>query len=235
MRQLSKKHPTAVLLLLCYGGWLAVFLVLHTIGLVQNKVLYANGTFTTQQLTLADFEEPVGFAQKENKMVPLALYNSYYSEENYNTLVSITADPQLLLKDAAQRVDSLQVEIAYATPPRTQTVFYAKPGQDYTVRQMVYPQQVQTQERENDTLYTSTFWLPPSGGQSLRLDPDTVAGRQMQITAITLNVPRPWTSFFVPTPGEIAAFAVVPGLLAAVFVAARQGLAGLKKPAKGGS
>lgn len=205
MKKRMNKHPAKALLAVCYGGWLTMLLLLHLAGLVQNKMLYANGTFTTQTLTTPQIEQ-------QFELIDMELRGDVF--------VTLSGDPQFLLKDAQQRVDSVVLTATYGQNPQVLNAFYTVPGQDYTVRKMVYAQQ---------NGHQSTFYLPQAGGQSLRIDPGTLPGNAIAIESITLNSPRPWYMFFDLSAGEWIVFVVIPGLLASFFWSMRQLFPMLKK------
>lgn len=188
-----KKHRDTALLLALYAAALVLFLAVHLVGFVANRVLHANGTLAETELTVEDFT-------LEGLM------------EHEGGLVTTTSDPQMLLKDSGRRVDSLYVEFDYARAPLVSTAFWAKPGQGHSLRRMAYSQQGAGQ----------LFYLPATGGQSLRLDPDTVAGNRFEIKRMVLNPKRPFLTFFIPRAGELALYLVVPGLAACLLVTLRR-------------
>lgn len=198
MKKHIRKRPVLALALFCYAAGFAALLLAHFAGFVYNRVLYATGALTTTPLTLEDFE----------------LTNDLVLQDGQ--LISIGADPQLVLKDPNLKVDTLYVEIEYSAPPRQVNVLYAAPGQPYTVRHMVFARQYKG---------ATVFWLPVGGGQNIRLDPGSASYNIITIKSIVANVPRPFYAYFIFTPGQWAALAVVPGLAASAIVTARQGLA----------
>ncbi|MFV0413885.1 MAG: hypothetical protein ACK5L3_11590 [Oscillospiraceae bacterium] len=205
--KLLRKHPVAWLFGLCYGTALLALLAVHLAGFVQNRLLYANGTFATAQLTLADFT-------LQNDLV---LQNG--------KLVSTGADPQLWLNNPQQKVDTVYIEVQYSLEPRMQTAFYAQPGQQHSIRRAVYAQ-AKGQGAE--------FWLPAFGGQTLRLDLTTVPYNVMSVGQIVINQPRPFYAFFLFSSSEWLAFAVLPALAACLLSILRQGLGALRgKKTKG--
>lgn len=181
-----RENPTLLLLLACYAGGLAVFLLAHLAGFAANRVAYANGSLAPAALTLADFDL--------HELEP----------QPDGTLLSVGGDPQLLLRDAARRVENVTIHFEYTLPPLLVNAFWASPGQDFSVRRMAYPRQGQAE----------AFLLPARGGQSLRIDPGTRVGNRITVHSIVINQKRPFFAFFAPSAGEVALLAVVPGLLA---------------------
>lgn len=206
MRRFIKKHPAPGLLLLCYGAALALLLLVHLGDFVANRVLYATGHFTTRELTVADFD-------LENLI-----------ELDDGRLVSTTADPQMLLKDPAQKVDTVYLELQTHLPARATMVFYARDRQ-YTMRQVLYG------TAAGGGL---SFYLPSLGGASLRVDPVSVESNIITIERIVINQPRPVYAFFVFSANEWLALALLPGLLACGISILWQGRALLPRYRKAG-
>ncbi len=196
---LSKKYaarPGAFLLVAAYGLAIALFLLAHFGLFAANRVLYATGALSREALSANDFEwfglEPVDGANTQ--------------------FVTTDADPRLELKDKSRRVETVAISFTYARRPRSRTVFWAKPGQDYSVWNMAYS--VGGEGR--------LFCLPVTGGQSLRIDPETVPGNLITVEGIEINVPRPFWAFFTPSALELMVLCVAPGLAAACVSIARQ-------------
>ena len=185
-----RENPTLLLLLACYAGGLVVFLLAHLAGLAANRVAYANGSLAPAALALADFDL--------HELEP----------QPDGTLLSVGGDPQLLLRDAARRVENVTIHFEYTLPPLLVNTFWASPGQDFSLRRMAYPRQGQPEGQPK------AFLLPATGGQSLRIDPGTRAGNRIAVHSIVINQKRPFFAFFVPSAGEVALLAVLPGLLA---------------------
>ena len=185
--KLLRKRPAVFLVLACYALWLVGLLVMNGFGFITNRLAYNSGKFQTMQLTIEDFEW-INLVEKEG------------------TLISTSADPQLLLRNKEMPVDTLLLDIEYSLSHRVVTVFWAASGQDHSVRRMAYPA-----SQEGTTM---GFLLPVSGVQNLRIDPDSVAGNQMVIRSITVNQPRTFGEFFRFSTLEWVLFFTMPGLLA---------------------
>lgn len=201
------RHPGAMLVLLCYAVALLVFLLAHTIGLVQNRMAYAGGELAHATLTLSDFE----------------LNNEIYMRED-GMLVTAGADPQLLLKDTGRRVENVTVHFEYSRAPRIRQVFWATPEKDYELRKTAYP--------FRDVDGAVTFLLPAAGGQSLRIDPDSIPGTEISFISVTINERRPFWQFYLPGAGEGLSMLLVPLLVgcgASLAIEAGLGLVFLRK------
>lgn len=179
-------HSSRFLVLLCYGAGLALWLVLHLAGFVQNRLGYANGTLVFQELTLADF----------------TLFEAEASGEGF---VTTGTDPQLRLADETRRVENITIEFEYSAAPYGINVFYRAPGQSYAPTRMAYGRQT-----ENGL----SFLLPAGGVQGLRIDPGNAAGNIVTIKSIRINQPRAFLSFFQFSAGEAALLLLLPGLVA---------------------
>lgn len=186
MKEWRQKHKTAFLVLGCYALCLVLALLVGLGRFVYNRVLYANGTLQPASLTLADFEWTGSIEAQEN-----------------GTLLCLDTDPQLYLKDVERRVDTLRIDFAYSQDPQLVTAFWAAPDEEYSIRRMAYA-------REGGSL----FWLPPGGGQTLRLDPGIAAGNVITSHSITINEKRPFYAFFIPSGSVGAALLAGPALLA---------------------
>lgn len=198
------KNRAVRLVLLCYAVGIAVWLLWQAGGLVAGKIGYANGSLAAAELTLDDFE-------------------LWDMELRDGALVTTGADPQLLLKDIALKVESLELEFSYTRAPQVVTVYWAKPGQDYAVKNMAYP-------AGSEGL---VFRLPATGGQSLRIDPDTTAGNVITVQRIRVNVGRPFYAYFIPRAGQLVLLAVLPGLCAAALGLLAQAGLFAKRPRAG--
>ncbi len=186
VRQLWVRRPSACLVLGCYLAAFIGALVFATGQLIYNRVLYANGTFIPKVLSADDFT----FEQMEDL------------GEGWLTTGT---DPQMLLKDPTLRVDTLRTRFGYLNPPLVQTAFYAKPGQAYSLRRMVYAKTL-----GESRVYT----LPAAGGQSLRLDPDSAMGNILTLEEIVINEKRPFYAFYIPSATAGALLLAGPALLA---------------------
>lgn len=182
-----KKHHSLYLFVLCYGVALVAALLVHTAGLVHNKILYATGALVQTELTLADFE----------------LANDLVEQDG--NIVSFGGDPQLVLQQGDLRVDTVYLEAEYSLPPRQISAMYNPP---YSVRHMAFA-------RPGGE--GSVFWLPTGGVYNLRLDMGSVPYNVISVHKIVVNTPRPFYAFFVPAAGEVAALAVLPGLAGCVL------------------
>ncbi len=137
-------------------------------------------------------------------------------ERRGDVLFTLGGDPQLVLTDAQRRVENLEIELSYSKDPLLETAYWATPGQEYALRRMAYPGA------------DGTYLLPPGGGQSLRFDPGTVAGNEITFKRAVINTRRPFWAFFLPSAGEVASLAVLPGLVAAALMVLWQSLPGKK-------
>ncbi|MDL2293697.1 hypothetical protein LJC60_03600 [Ruminococcaceae bacterium OttesenSCG-928-D13] len=187
--KLLAKHPGAALVLACYAVALLLHLAVCTVALAQNRAAYASGELTPATLTLSDFELNDEIYQREDGM-----------------LVTSGADPQLLLVDRERRVESLTLHLGYSRAPRIRQVFWAVPGQDYDLRKTAYP----FGRAEGEVV---TFLLPPGGGQSLRIDPDSEAGTVIEFVSVTINERRPFWQFYQPDAGQALGLLLVPLLV----------------------
>ncbi len=190
------------LLVLCYAAGLALLLLWHLLGFVQNRMAYAAGDLTPAVLSPADFELE-GFATDEA-----------------GRLISVSGDAQMLLRDTARRVESVTLHLRHSEDPVAQSVFWAAPGKAYSVRGMAWPQgdaapqPIETENGARAWQTQSTFWLPAAGGQALRIDPCAVSGDVIEIERVAINEKRPFFAFFAFSAGEGLALCMVPGLAA---------------------
>lgn len=193
MKKLFQTKFSLAFTLACYAGAVLLFLAVHLVGFAANRMAYANGSLQTQNL-------------------PLSAFDFYGIEQRgENELFCFDGDPRLVLKDTSLRVDTVRFEAEYSLPPELLNVFWAPPGQDHSVRRMAYARGTAR----------NTFWLAPTGGQSLRIDPGTVAGNVITVHDIVINEKRPFAGFFVPTAGEAALLLVLPGLCACAALVLR--------------
>lgn len=196
-KQWFKKHPAAKLPVLCYALGVLVLLAVCLGSLAANRIAYATGRLQTARLSLADFEL------------------RDLEQQADGSLLCTSGDPQLVLKDAARAVESLHLQASYAAPPLKVNAFWAKPGQNHSLRQMAYP-------RQGSESAVQSFWLPPLGGQSLRLDPGIVPGNMVTIESIEINIPRPFWAFLLPSFTQWLLLAVLPGLVACGLAVLKQ-------------
>lgn len=207
MKRFIKVRPWAAVAAGCYLAGALLFLGTHLAGYAQNRALYRDGVFVQQQLALSDF-----------------VLNEDLIQLDEATLESVGPDPQLLLADPGRPIDTVELALEYSKDPYLVNVFYAAPGEDYSVRRMLYAV-------DGDGL----FLLPAEGGGSLRIDPGTVAGNVIRVAGITVNRPRSFWYFLRPSVMEMAALLVLPGLLACALAAGWEGLQAFKKrPRTGG-
>lgn len=199
MKAFAKKYPSAALFAGCYIAWALGLVLLHLVWFGVNRAQYANGSFVPGALAIEDFE-----------LSQMKLEGGL--------LVTTDADPQMLLRDRERRIDTLALDIEYTLDPYIVNAFYAAPGEDYSLRRMLYPAGGQ-----------GAFTFPPGGGQSLRIDPGTAPGNLLTVHSITVNTPRPFWAFFRFSKNELAVAAVVPGLLACGLSLLRPGMAARKR------
>ncbi|MDL2252541.1 hypothetical protein LJC49_00505 [Ruminococcaceae bacterium OttesenSCG-928-I18] len=200
MKGWRKKHPSLFLLFACYVLCLLAAVLVGLGQFAYNRVLYQNGTLETVRLTAADFTL--------QQMEPME-----------GGFLTTGGDPQMILTDTERRVDTVRTKMRYRTEPLVETAFYAKPGEPYSVRRMVYAQQ-----RGQDRVYE----LPAGGRQGLRIDPDSAAGNLLWVDEVILNERRPFYRFFIPSATEGAVLLAGPALLAGGIALCRQGLGALK-------
>lgn len=189
-------HRTIRLLALCYAVALVLALCVHVGRFVYSQILRTTGALQTLQLTIEDFE----------------LVDLYLLEDG--SYATISADPQMLLRNTALRVESVTMEMQVSgdgvTVPLMVSAYYANEGEGYSARQIVYA----ACESTEGSLPLYSFSLPVGGAYNLRIDPDIAAGRMLTFGTITINAPRTLGSYFVPTAGEAWLLLVVPALLA---------------------
>ncbi len=195
-----RAHPARFLLGACYGLWLLGLVVLHVVQFAHNRAEYASGMLQPAVLSAEDF-------------------TLYELAEEDGALVSTGADPRMLLLDSARRVDSVWLDIAYEGDYGAAAVFWAAPGDEYSVRDMAYPA----------TPGGSVFYLPADGAQSLRIDPANLPGVKLEVRGVHVNVRPPVWAFFAPSETEWLLFAVAPGLLAAGVAVCAEGLCALRR------
>ena len=207
LKTFRQSRPGLFLVLACYAAGVVLFLLVHLFSFVQNRVLYATGALSYAQLSVADFN-----------LQGLA-------EEPDGSLTTLDADPQMLLKDEARRVESFAVQLEYARAPRMRTVFWAKPGEDYSVRDMAYSQGGRGE----------VYYLPAAGGTRFRFDPDTVPVNNLRVQSLEINIKRPFWAFFAASPLELTTLAVAPGLVASLLSLAKQAGFGPKRKKEAGA
>ncbi len=184
-------HPARFLLGLCYGLWLLGMFAFHTGEYIANRMAYAGGELKTGVFYAGDFDK------------------RELAEEGA-LLVSTGQDPQLLLLDEERKIENVYLDILYEKDPLAVTVFWAAPGADYSIRNMAYA------AAPGGHLY----YLPPTGVQSLRVDPGAVAGNTIEVRGVYVNVRRPLWAFYAPSAAEWLAFAIAPGFAAACVAVA---------------
>lgn len=187
-----KKHRARLLLPACYLLALVLFLVVQFAGFVQNRAAYANGGLSPESYSQADFD-PAGDADIRE-----------------GWLAVTGADPQLILQDGEKRVETLTVWYQSRRAPRAMQVFWAAPGQDYSLANSAFP----AATGQQGELCWASFRLPATGGQSLRFDPDTEAGNLIRLEKAEVNRRRPFWQFFVPGAGEALLLMILPALAA---------------------
>ena len=199
-RERFRAHPARFLLGACYGLWLLGLVAFHIVQFAQNRAEYANGTLQTGVLQVGEF-------------------TPYQLDVDGSVLVSTGSDPQLHLKDAARKVENVWLDISYQGDYGAAAVFWAAPGEDFSVRDMAYPA----------TPGGSLFYLPADGVQALRIDPANLPGIKMEVRGVYINVQRPFWAFFAPSETEWLLFAVAPGMMAAGIAVCAEGLRVLRR------
>ncbi|MDL2218771.1 hypothetical protein LJC04_00275 [Ruminococcaceae bacterium OttesenSCG-928-O06] len=205
LRQFVKKRPGLALVVAFYLLGILGLFVVQLGEFVVNRVLYVTGTLAPAELTLEDFD-----------LLDL--------EADGDVLLVLSADPQMLLKDTSRRVENLVVDFAYRHQPRQSSVYWAALGQDYSRTKIAYSQNAQHQ----------VYYLPVTGRQSLRFDPDSLNGNHITVGRIAINQPRPLWAFFVPGMARIVLVVVVPGLAASALSILFQAL-GPRRKGKAGT
>lgn len=195
IKEFGRRRPTALLLACCYGLCLLIWLLLGLGLFVYNRALYASGVLAPAVLSMDDFTKE-GIEPLEGGWV------------------TTTSDPKLILNDPAQRVDTLRTSFTGLYPLQVEAAFYAKHGQPYSLRRMVYAQQQGAGQ---------LYWLPAGGGQNLRLDPDSAVGNILHSGEMVINEKRPFYAFFWPSATGVVVLLAAPALLAGGLAILRQG------------
>ncbi len=182
-----RKHPTARLILSMYALGVMMWLAIHIDGAIANSGAHSSGVFTEAELALSDFE-----------LVGLELQAD-------GSLYSTSGDPQLILKSSELLVDSVYIDIEYASPPLVEAVYWTSYGGEYNDRQQAFP------------IEQGVWWLPARGGYNLRIDLGTVVANEITINSIVINGERPLYSFFIPSATEVALVIILPALFAAAI------------------
>lgn len=185
-KSLNKKNSPVLLLLASYAAGLLLFVLFQLLCFAQNRIAYANGTLMEKTLAVADFN----------------LQEMEIKEDG--SLLCLGGDPQLILKDQSLKVENISLDFSYSMHPLLVNVFWAKPGQSYSLKQMAYPQKSQS----------GVFLLPAAGGQNLRVDPGTKAGNRIVVNSIVVNQKRAFYLFFVPSAGQVIVWVLGTGLAA---------------------
>lgn len=191
----ARQRPFAALYLLG-----VVVLLLSMAGsLVLDSLLYAFGVY-------------------EQKTVPLADTGQYtlvnMEESSPGVLTSTTGDAQLLLTPGTL-VRRLRLVAEYEGDGGEKDLYYHLPGMGYTPRLRVWPTAADDGE---SWVYT----VPRLAGQNLRLDLADTAGVSLTVTAIVLNEPQPWYTYFVPGAAQLFWLAVLPGLAGCALTLRRE-------------
>lgn len=194
-----RAHPARFLLGACYGLWLLGLVALHVVQFAQNRAEYASGVLQPAALRAGDF-------------------TLYELAGEGNVFISTGGDPQLRLNDEGRKVENVLLDIVYEGDPGAATVFWAAPGEDFSVRNMAHPA----------APGGSVFYLPAAGVRGLRIDPANLAGVKMEVRGVYVNAPRPVWAFFAPSETEWLLFAAIPGLAAAGIAVCTEGLRALR-------
>lgn len=205
MKAKIKKHPHFWLVICIYAIAVVVWLVVQLGGFIANRIMFATGELETGEFTL----HPSVVLDDNFVLNELAYVDdAQNTDENKAVLVTTGSDPQMIFKFGAAKVESVQLYFTYENTPQMVNVYWANNGQDYSVNNMAYAQDAQQ----------SIFWLPATGGQSLRIDPDTRPGNMITVEKVVINAKRPFYSFFVPSAKQVLLLCVVPAFVAAVLV-----------------
>lgn len=199
--KITTKRLALRLILCLYAIAIVVWLLVQFGGFVINRIMFANGTFETRELTL----QPT-LVFDDNFMLHELEYLEP-DENGYARLVTTGSDPQMIFKFGAAKIESVQLHFIYESEPQMVNVYWAKHGQDYSVNNMAYAQDAAE----------SVFWLPALGGQSLRIDPDTRPGNIITVESVVINAKRPFYSFFVPSARIVLILFIAPIFTAAVL------------------
>ena len=191
----ARQRPFAALYLLG-----VVVLLLSMAGsLALDGLLYTFGVYEQKTLTLGDTGQ-------------YTLVNM--EESSPGVLTSTTGDAQLLLTPGTL-VRRLRLVADYEGDGGEKDLYYHLPGMGYTPRLRVWPTAADDGE---SWMYT----LPRAAGQNLRLDLADTAGVSLTVTAIVLNEPQPWSTYFVPGAAQLFWLAVLPGLAGCALTLRRE-------------
>lgn len=191
----ARQRPFAALYLLG-----VVVLLLSMAGsLALDSLLYAFGVYEQNTVTLGDTGQ-------------YTLVNM--EESSPGVLTSTTGDAQLLLTPGTL-VRRLRLVAEYEGDGGEKDLYYHLPGMGYTPRLRVWPTAADDGE---SWVYT----VPRVAGQNLRLDLADTAGVTLTVTAIVLNEPQPWTTYFVPGAAQLFWLAVLPGLAGCALTLRRE-------------
>ena len=187
MMRILRALPTP---LVC-GAAAVVLWLLCGLGLfVFDTVCFATGRLTPQTVTL----------QNE------ALYTlDQLVRVEENILISTEGDSKLFLSPG-QPVRTVRLVAQYSRPGSEMDLYYHLPGRGYSQSLRLWP----TRTAEDEYRYTVPFFA----GQGLRLDLCDRSNIQITVTAIHLNEPQPWYSYFVPTLWQLFWLAAGAGLAA---------------------
>lgn len=196
--------------LACYLAALLIWLGACTGQLVQDKLAQADGRMTQVTLTAAN---------KEFGMVDVL----YTGEDG--KLVCLSADPQLWWENYLDvPIRTVTMQASYSRNPMEISLYYELEGQTEISRdQHIYAQD------NGDGTYT--FTLPRTDVTVLRLDICSTAC-VVRDFSLTLNAPRPFWQYYVPTAWQAFRLILYPGLgasLAHMLIAAGQNLLAWRK------
>lgn len=183
----------------CYIVFFSISLLSAFYGFAEDRLQRALGNVSTVQTDLEDFEW-TDFEQREDGIC-----------------ITLSLDPRLVLREVPAYVRSVRVKATFLNKdPGEFCIFYKpRPGmEDFDANYRVWA------HVEEDGSYT--FTLPRGRIYGLRLDPGIYAGIEMEITGITLNPPRSFGSYFVPSRLWLLCQLVAPALIASAIQCAAE-------------
>lgn len=185
MRSVFRRLPVP---LVCGGAALLLWLVCAVGLLVFDTVCYATGRLSPQTITLQN--EAVYTLEQLDRV-------------GEDTLVSTEGDSKMFL-NPGQPVRTVRLVAQYSRSGSEMDLYYHLPGRGYSRSLRLWP----TQTDENEYRYTVPFFA----GQGLRLDLCDRSAIEVTVTAIHLNEPQPWYSYFVPSLWQLFWLAAGAGL-----------------------
>ena len=183
------KKQTMRFVAACYGGVLAVVLLMNLFHFAADSIGRMTGGITTQQYDFSTMQ-----TQEIDVTSP--------------TQGKATGgDPQLLLENFAGKIIELRFEIAYSKHPGEVNLYYKKAGEEYADTKKIWG------KAKSDGTYV--FVLPRTKIDAVRIDPTNIPGIEMTLKSFTVNAPRSFFSYFAFTYEGIFDYIVYTGLAAA--------------------